>query len=233
MGCNSTNEKRKNILNGQNKPMVNENYFNQKPPIIIYDKPQINNKKSYSKISNTLTTNCSSKGISSKKTPIYNKILTENEFKNLEYYYLNLISRAFPKKTIDGGGQAKIKKCFNAIYNRWEIEKVLNIDTLGEKGKVYMFNLAKEGILLSGLNHPNVIKIYGIVKDYPAIRIEYCPGGSLRKFLDKHSLSPLFKIYLIYSICEGLKYVHSKLIVHGDLKCDNILLSDEKKKYCR
>lgn len=31
------------------------------------------------------------------------------------------------------------------------------------------------------------------------------------------------------SICNGLAFVHSKGIVHGDLKCDNILLSDEKK----
>ena len=44
-------------------------------------------------------------------------------------------------------------------------------------------------------------------------------------------MPPLYKIYLIYSICSGLKYVHSKGIVHDDLKCDNILLSDEKRYY--
>ena len=38
-----------------------------------------------------------------------------------------------------------------------------------------------------------------------------------------------YKIFLIKSICSGLYYVHSKGIVHGDLKCDNILLSDEKR----
>ena len=38
-----------------------------------------------------------------------------------------------------------------------------------------------------------------------------------------------YKIFLIRSICSGLCYVHSKGIVHGDLKCDNILLSDDKK----
>jgi serine/threonine protein kinase len=60
--------------------------------------------------------------------------------------------------------------------------------------------------------------------------MEYCAKGSLRKVLNKSNNLPLkYKIFLIRSICSGLSYVHSKGIVHGDLKCDNILLSDEKK----
>ena len=60
--------------------------------------------------------------------------------------------------------------------------------------------------------------------------MEYCSKGSLREVLDKRVKLPLeYKIFLIRSICSGLCYVHSKGIVHGDLKCDNILLSDEKK----
>ena len=59
--------------------------------------------------------------------------------------------------------------------------------------------------------------------------MEYCEKGSLRSIIDKgFNLPPLYKIFLIYSICDGLGYIHSKGIVHGDLKCDNILLSDEK-----
>ena len=62
--------------------------------------------------------------------------------------------------------------------------------------------------------------------------MEYCDKGNLRSILDKgFYLPPLYKIFLIYSICDGLGYIHSKGIIHGDLKCENILLSTEKKYY--
>ena len=62
--------------------------------------------------------------------------------------------------------------------------------------------------------------------------MEYCAKGSLRSILDKNIyLPPIYKIFLIYSICDGLGYIHHKGIIHGDLKCDNILLSDENKFY--
>jgi len=171
------------------------------------------------------------------ETKISNKRFTEyDEVMKIMLYKLK---KTMPtnKKTIGKGGQAKIKKYFSRKYNKDVAEKVINISsstraTLGEKGILNIINLLKEAIILSEFDHPNVVKIYEYKKDPPAIIMEYCAKGSLRSILDKHFvLPPPYKIYLIYSICSGLKYVHSKGIVHGDLKCDNILLSDEKKYY--
>ena len=55
----------------------------------------------------------------------------------------------------------------------------------------------------------------------------------IRSILDNKRiiLPPIYKIFLICAICDGLGYIHTKGIVHGDLKCDNILLSDELKYY--
>ena len=81
-------------------------------------------------------------------------------------------------------------------------------------------------------DYPNVIKIYDFIEDPVTIVMEYCAKGSLRHILDGgFYLPPLYKIFLIYSICDGLGYIHTKGIVHGDLKCDNILLSDENRYY--
>ena len=134
------------------------------------------------------------------------------------------------KQTIGGGGQGKIRKYYSYKFKRTVVEKVLNIysDNPGDEEILNAINLYKEAIFLAGLNHPNIVKIYDLISDPPTIIMEYCEHGSLRNILDKKILNPLYKIYLIYSICNGLNYVHSKGIVHGDLKCDNILLSGEK-----
>ena len=93
-------------------------------------------------------------------------------------------------------------------------------------------SLVKEAILLFRCDYPNIVKIYDFIDDPITIIMEYCAKGSLRSILDKRIyLPPLYKIFLIYSICDGLGYIHYEGIVHGDLKCDNILLSDEKKYF--
>ena len=116
------------------------------------------------------------------------------------------------------------------------VEKVIKVNmnlTASAKKQEYLdqINLCKEAILLSKCDYPNIVKIYDFIENPITIVMEYCAKGSLRSILDnkKIFLPPLYKIFLILSICDGLGYIHYKGIVHGDLKCDNILLSDEKK----
>jgi serine/threonine protein kinase len=143
-----------------------------------------------------------------------------------------LQSRAVPKQTIGQGGQGKIRKYYSEKYHKEVVEKIVDLNncTRGTLGVSGIESLLKEAILLAGFDHPNIVKIYDFKPNPPSIIMEYCSKGSLRQLLDKGNKLPLnYKIFLIKSICYGLCYVHSKGIVHGDLKCDNILLSDEKK----
>ena len=55
--------------------------------------------------------------------------------------------------------------------------------------------------------------------------MEYASGKDLRKLLSSRSLNMKFKLYLISEIAHGLLYLHTHNIIHGDLKCSNILLS--------
>ena len=171
---------------------------------------------------------------------LYNKnLVTKNDFMNMKKYYFNLITLmggGVNKKTIGQGAQAKIRKYYSPKFGKTVVEKVIKVNinaTAGVKKQEYLdkINLCNEAILLFTCDYPNVIKIYDFIDDPVTIVMEYCAKGSLRSFLDKKFLPPLYKIFLILSICDGLGYIHTKGIVHGDLKCDNILLSDEKKYY--
>ena len=194
-----------------------------------YKKPSPQKFYNNQLITNTSNKVSNQKSITTKPTRyIYNKNFTPNDFAQMTQIYLSMLKKMpAPKKTIGQGGQAKVRKYYSTKFKRMVVEKVL-VNKGEYEGILDEINLYKEGILLAGLDHPNVVKIYDLKTNPPAIIMEYCEHGSLRNILDTKKLNPLYKIYLIFSICKGLCYVHSQGIVHGDLKCDNILISGEK-----
>lgn len=156
----------------------------------------------------------------------------DNMMEEIQLFLSFLQTRTSRKETIGQGGQGKIRKYYSSKYQKQVVEKIVNLNTCtrGTLGVSGIQSLIKEAILLSGFDHPNIVKIFDFKPNPPTIIMEYCAKGSLRQLLDKPIELPLkYKIFLIRSICSGLGYVHSKGIVHGDLKCDNILLSDEKR----
>ncbi|KAL0925871.1 hypothetical protein M5K25_004245 [Dendrobium thyrsiflorum] len=61
--------------------------------------------------------------------------------------------------------------------------------------------------------------------------VEYVPGGTLKQYLIKHSQRKLpFKvvIQLALDLAHGLSYLHSKKIVHRDVKTENMLLTSKR-----
>ncbi|GMI73510.1 hypothetical protein HRI_001020300 [Hibiscus trionum] len=99
----------------------------------------------------------------------------------------------------------------------------------------------REAQILSNLNHPNVVAFYGVVPDGTrgtlATVTEYMVNGSLRNVLIKkdRSLDCRKKIIIAMDAAFGMEYLHSKNIVHFDLKCDNLLvnLMDPQRPICK
>ncbi|EEF48765.1 serine/threonine protein kinase, putative [Ricinus communis] len=98
-----------------------------------------------------------------------------------------------------------------------------------------------EAEILSKLHHPNVVAFYGVVQDGPggtlATVTEYMVDGSLRHVLLKKDryLDRRKRLLIAMDAAFGMEYLHSKNIVHFDLKCDNLLvnLKDPQRPICK
>ncbi|KAJ8631234.1 hypothetical protein MRB53_024557 [Persea americana] len=99
----------------------------------------------------------------------------------------------------------------------------------------------REAEILSRLHHPNVVAFYGVVQDGPGATLatvtEFMVNGSLRhvllrkdKYLDRRK-----RLIIAMDAAFGMEYLHSKNIVHFDLKCDNLLvnLKDPMRPICK
>ncbi|XP_045799704.1 probable serine/threonine-protein kinase DDB_G0267686 [Trifolium pratense] len=99
----------------------------------------------------------------------------------------------------------------------------------------------READILSKLHHPNVVAFYGVVQNGPggtmATITEYMVDGSLRHVLLRNDryLDRRKRLIIAMDAAFGMEYLHSKNIVHFDLKCDNLLvnLKDPLRPICK
>ncbi|KAF3781391.1 Serine/threonine-protein kinase [Nymphaea thermarum] len=124
-------------------------------------------------------------------------------------------------------------RIYHGIYKEKEV--AVKIVSLPEEDDALAALVEKqfnsEVSLLFGLKHPNIISFVAACKKPPIFCIitEYMSGGSLRKYLhqqEPHSLPMKLVLRLALDIARGMHYLHSRGILHRDLKSENLLLGD-------
>ena len=86
--------------------------------------------------------------------------------------------------------------------------------------------------ILKSLNHPNIVKLEEVKRsnNHYYIVMEYINGGGLsnclKKYMERHKKAFPEEIvqHLMRQVIEGLYYLHSRKIIHRDLKLDNIMI---------
>ena len=86
---------------------------------------------------------------------------------------------------------------------------------------------------LKKLNHPHIVKLFGVVRDETmmSLLMELADNGSLRQMLDAHPEAILgnreVQISLAFDIASGLAFCHAQTpqpLLHKDIKAANVLL---------
>ncbi|XP_070250147.1 mitogen-activated protein kinase kinase kinase 14 isoform X2 [Myotis yumanensis] len=89
---------------------------------------------------------------------------------------------------------------------------------------------AEELMSCAGLTSPRIVPLYGAVKEGPWVNIfmELLEGGSLGQLIKQMGRLPEDRaLYYLGQALEGLEYLHTRRILHGDVKADNVLLSKD------
>ena len=112
---------------------------------------------------------------------------------------------------------------------KYAIKTFLRLDT--DSRTPYLdFSFLRETTTLIHLKHPNIINLIDVVSGEPEnINSDLV---SIILPLANFNLIDYYKIYgkskylsIIYQILKGFNYIHSKDIIHGDIKGDNILIN--------
>ncbi|KAF8170301.1 kinase-like domain-containing protein, partial [Mycena galopus ATCC 62051] len=84
----------------------------------------------------------------------------------------------------------------------------------------------REALIWRQLSHPNLLPFFGLymLDNRLSLVSPWMDNGDLKHFLN-NGLSDVDRVSLITDVVMGLDYLHSKHVVHGDLKTPNILVT--------
>jgi len=87
---------------------------------------------------------------------------------------------------------------------------------------------ARERDILSGLEHPNIARLYDAGVDSqgrPYMALEFIEGLPIDEFCTQQALPVESRVRLLLQVADAVAYAHGRLVVHRDLKPGNVLVT--------
>lgn len=128
-------------------------------------------------------------------------------------------------KTLGSGGFGRVFLVKEIISNNFFAVKHLK-----DAGKDRQVHILREIIALGNLNHPNIIsyKTSFRIDDSLFLVMEHCYHGSLNSFLLNKKPALEFIVNIFTKLTKVFEFLHSKGIIHHDIKPANILVTEDE-----
>ena len=137
--------------------------------------------------------------------------------------------------TLGAGGFGEVKKMVWATGG--DIEVAVKVLLARKPSPKALLELRKEAEAMHAMRHPNVIQLYGASLKPPhlCLVLEFAPYGSLEDALQeegspKSTTAWRERLLVASDIIKGLKYLHSRKVLHLDIKSGNVMLFEHKSR---
>ncbi len=125
-------------------------------------------------------------------------------------------------------GEGNMAEVYRAIDRETGSEVVLKLPHLAIAGDLTAFHrYRRESEVAANLEHPGVQRLLSEPRAQYMV-LEYIEGQSLRSYLAERGQLPVDDVLRIgIQLAEILEYVHSRGVIHRDLKPDNVLIGPD------
>jgi serine/threonine protein kinase len=139
-------------------------------------------------------------------------------------------NRYLLKSKIGKGSFSKVYKALDNITNTYvAVKKIECVDLSSDMKR----RLDYEIDIYKKLDHPNIIKLYDVIRNETKHRIyiilEYCENGTLHELITKKQLTELQILDYFTQLRNAFKYMTICRIMHRDLKPQNLLICNDYK----
>src|ERR671934_184738 len=130
---------------------------------------------------------------------------------------------------IGSGGMSTVYRAFDPTLERWVAIKLMHRDISTDPDQLERFR--REARAVARLNHPHVVTVIDAGEDEgaPYIVFEYVAGETLKDRIRRLGQRLPITEALAYAIeiARALEAAHAELLVHRDVKPQNVLLDHE------
>ncbi|CAM2065395.1 Non-specific serine/threonine protein kinase [Sulfidibacter corallicola] len=160
------------------------------------------------------------------------RLAPEGESLETIYGQRMLGSSLGPWRLVELLGQGGMGYVFLAERNDREFDqmaaiKVIRPDMATDE---LLTRFRNERQILADLKHPNIARLLdgGTTEEgMPYFAMEYVKGRTLDAYCDELRLGVEARIELFIQVCQAVQYAHKNLVVHRDIKPNNILVTEE------
>lgn len=132
-------------------------------------------------------------------------------------------------REIGAGGMGRV---YEAFHMDPEMERRVALKVIGGKRfapeRIEAF--VRERAILARLEHPGIARLYDTgttAQGLPYFAMEYVEGVPLDGYLKAHPMVVRERVRLFLEIVKAMAFAHHHLVVHGDLKASNILVTEQ------
>jgi tRNA A-37 threonylcarbamoyl transferase component Bud32 len=134
---------------------------------------------------------------------------------------------------VGSGGMSTVYRAFDTVLERQVAIKLMHREIAGDSDQLERFS--REARAVAKLNHPHVVGVIDAGEEdgddgfsTPYIVFEYVEGETLKDRIRRHGRLPVSEaIAYAIEIARALGCAHASMIVHRDVKPQNVLVDEE------